>query len=541
MRPAIYNINPTEISYNVDTAMSYGEMPNEALIQKFEETPYLEDCEDVYENYARDTLKDQSPGPASLASDAVRKNYNSKGYLNLLHKGGRGEYNAPAHPEAFLELTEREPRGIATDPDFRKLKEQEEARMRFIRFSPDADHSISQGNWSESERFYKSRILTQKAIQPRLRVFTTSKDGRREGMRRDMYPHKSFVNKVQEDLTRFRPQDYTFTDYITDYALNPQRRSVFTSNMLTDRKLYNMFTTDHEFQVAKYGQDARKRKLTQSMKSRIGDVQTEDNVPTTCEDKSKAYKAIGLLMGAVVAQKHKADADQQYGIKEEGHGLDTQTRKMQALQKDLNQIMHAVKNDVDFKHSDNTQTRKNDTPQRQEHLARMVHYNHAKPAHHLFNVELMYKAVQPGADTTKLKHQIVSDDNSIKYEDLTIMGKRADKEIISGVKDTIMEVDGQSLTTQSYKTLTKKIKGAEYSSGEENKFLQKSEDTPDTRKFSNARYRVTDRDDVDPDTDKQFHENKYGERLMGSLGNDKYGAWRNATTSHVESGISDLN
>ena len=79
-------VNPTEIAYNIDIGGRSGEMPSEMLVAKFEETAYLNDGEDLYENYARGTLKDQSPDPITLEQNEKRRNYNSKGFLNVLHK-----------------------------------------------------------------------------------------------------------------------------------------------------------------------------------------------------------------------------------------------------------------------------------------------------------------------------------------------------------------------------------------------------------------------------------------------------------------------
>lgn len=517
-------IKPRAPQYIIDAAMPYGEMPDEALAAKFEETQYYNDSEDVYDNYARRNLKDMSPDPVTLESDLPRRNYDAMGRLNLRYYGGRGKENDPSHSEMFFELTEKEPRGIATDPDMRKMVQQQGARMRFKRFSADADNSISQGRWSESEAFYKSRVLPQQMMQPRMKIFTTSKDGRREGMRRDYYPHKSLVNKVEEDLSEFRPQSATFTDYITDYALNPQRRTVFLSNDITRRtRLYNSFLPDHEFQVARYGENPRKRRLTGKVGSHVGDVEyedytggaTEENILN--EDPSMAIKSAGILMGAIVKQRSQAQTDADYG-----KSADTQAnRKTAALQRDLTAVLHEVRQDAHFSASDNTLLVKTATPQERDHLARVQEANHIRPAHHQLNAEIMYKSVQPGADTESLKHEVIRDARDIPNREVfTLFGKNNSREI-SGSRDkreSYVEVDGKSLQPFNYKSVARVAKNPGKNGFHGEGFAQSSHNTQ-TRQNTHGNYRVTTARDIIANNGVHSLGNLSGERHIAPLGN----------------------
>lgn len=533
-----YPINPTEISYNIDIGQPFGEMPNEALVKKFESTADMDDGEDAYNNYFRSVAKDWSPDVATMESDLPRRNTSNMGTLNLRYYGGRGEYNNPQHSEMFLELTENEPRGIATDPDMRKLREQEQKRMRFKRMGADTDNSVAEGRPSEFEMWKKARQQVQKAIQPRAMIFSTSKDGRREGLRRDYYPHKSNVNKVEEDLNNFRPEGSTFMDFITDWALNPQRKTTLLSNkMIVNTRLYHEFTTDHEFAVAKYGEDSRRRRLTVGDKSRV-DSGASDQVRGV-EDPSKVFKHTGLLMGALVGQKHKAIKDGVVGTTEEGYGLGQQARKTQALQKDLIVAVDKIAHDGEFATSDGVQSRKTVGPRRAEHLAVAQATQHQKPAHLLLNAELMYKSVQPGADVTAIKHEIVTDDNAAKYEDTTLFGKSARTTVATGKRDSIMKVRGKSMKTQVYKTSGRKAKnpGVGMYNGED---LMAQSDPTQNRKTGNARYRVTSKDDIDPDTARQFMDNTSKERRLGAMG-QKSRARRYADTGHELEGVTGLN
>lgn len=525
-------VKPTEIHYNIDIGLPYGEIPNEALIKKFEETAGLRDSEDLYDDYVRGTIRDNSPDVASFESDQPRRNYNSMGYLNLLHYGGRGEQNSPSHREMFLELTEREPRGIATDPDFRRLADQQESRMRFKRFGPDTDNSVHEGRWSELESYYKARIAVQKAVQPRALIFSTAFDGRREGLRRETYPHVSFVNKVEEDINRFRPDSQAFVDYIADYALNPQRHVTKISNeIIRNSRHYNMFTTDHEFKVAYYGDNPRKQKLA-SFKSHVKDNDMGDfsTAAADTEDPTMLFKSAGLLMGAIVAQKHKSGGDQSGGTAETGSGLLGETgRKTAALKQNLNEVLKATQTGGSFGAQQSTVSGKNATPTARPLLMNTQDTQHSTPNHHLLNAEIMYKSVQPNAESSTLRYQIITDDNKpVRREELTIFGKSGPFAAKTGKRESIVEVEGKQMKTATYKQGSKSIKGPVKTKFNGEDFAQISDPTQ-TRQSNHAKYRTTDKKDVNIET-AQFYNNLSKDRHIAPMGKDKHALRRHADT-----------
>lgn len=529
--------NPTEISYQLDVAMPYGKMPNEALIAKFEETADLDDGEDAYDNYARHNLQDRSPDPITLEQDMPRKNYNAGGFLNVRYNGGRGTENSPAHPEMFLGLTEREPRGVALGPDMNKMVEQQNARMRFVRFSADADNSVSQGRWSESEAFHKARYLTHKSIKDRAKIFTTAKDGRREGLRREYYPHKSNVNKVQEDLSVFRPRGSTFSDYVADQGLNPQRKTAKLSDtIITNSNLYNQFTTDHEFKVARYGEDARRRKLTAGRDSRIDTVEREsyDDIPggerVEYEDVAKARKAAGILMGAIVTQKHNAVSDSaKTGIED----MNSESgRKTAILAHDLNVIMRNVQASSSWQKSDATINGKNAAPRQADHLARVQVQNHSKPAHMLHNIELMYRSVQPGANKEKIRRQVhVDDRKALRVEDQVASRRLGRTTAKTGRRDALMEVDGVAMSTPTFKSSRKTtdMRTQRVVAAATEGFGARG-DQSQRRRPGQQNHNNPTIDDHDVDATALGVTNAHEHRAF-YRGGDKYGAHRNSTLS----------
>jgi hypothetical protein len=541
-----YDVQPTQIQYNLDQAMDYGEMPDAALMAKFEETDDIEDGEDQYYDYAREVAKDFSPDAIGLESDEPRRNYNAKGFLNLRYDGGRGEFNNPRHPEMFLELTENEPRHGMVDPDFKRLREQERFRVeRYVRFDADADNSVHEGRWSEPGAFYRSRYAVQKALQPRLRIFSTSKDGRREGLRRDAYPHRSYVNKVEEDMERIGKGNTsdtsgTFAEYITDYALNPQRRTVIMSNeIIRNSRLYQQFTTDHDFAVAKYGQDARKSNLKSQTRSYLETADNTDNRGKlidggvdTNQEKARAYKAAGIIMGAMVDQRDKIQQDIAGGVASEGNTLDTQVRKHEALKKDLNSVLWEAKTTHEkenFANQSNSQRNGKMAPQRERvHLARAQDLSsHSKPAHQYINAEIMYKSVKGEIDTEAVRRKMVRDGSSVERSEEVIDARKRMKGGVNGAANssridaTRNHAESNNATAVVYKKGKNGVanKGTHFSRIGGEAFASESDNTA-IYKYNTRNYRTPQAKDVDVDA-SGFYDNHSKERHLGSMNIDK--------------------
>lgn len=434
--------NYRNISYTLDVGGPYGQMPHKMLIDKFEETD-LGETETIYENYARGTLMDRSPDPRSLECDQVQKNNDSKGFLNLRYTGTRSG-QSPSHPEIFLGLhgdDNFEPRGVATDPDYKELKKQQEYRQkRYYNFEAGGgnnDWHRTDGVRSEAREITDMQKV-YKLRKDRLKLFTTSKDGRREGMRRT-FKHTSDANKTLAQQT--------YGEHITHNALNAQRHTVIMSNKIIARsKLYNQFTSDHEFKVAKYGTDPR------SGVSRIGTrnmrTHTHNDGDFNEHNKTLTYQATGVIMGKIVNVAKKQSNDINYK-----EGYNTQTRKTEKMNNDLTKLLHLSKNERNFAKSDNILHMKTMTPKQIEHLKRSQFNDNKKSPHVTLNAELMYKSVKPGADVRKLQDSILSDTQAKQLrEERTVNGKTSGGVAKTGKNRANVVVNGKALKTPKYKT-----------------------------------------------------------------------------------------
>jgi len=504
-----YQGPPPDISYTIDIGLPYGKMPDEALVSKFEYTNEGDNIEYMYDEFSRETLKDRRPDTATFEYEEPRKSISNKGYLNTLHYGGRGEYNYPAHPEINTEITDREPRRTFTDPDYRELRMQEDARMRFVNFYPgNDDNSISSGSWRENQvRDAKKHMFN--LLKPRMRIFSTSEDGRREGMRRS-YEYKSNIDKVQYDKT--------YGDTILDWSLNPQRKTIVLSNeLIRNTRWYHRHTPDHEFTVAKYGENPRKMKLnisenkTQMYEGDIGKY-SED---VTCEDLTVAYKNIGILMGTLVSQKYKIKEDI-----DKKESTDAQIRKLSEMRSNIEKILFETVHDTEYYNSDETQSRKTSKPVKETHKSIINVRDNLKPANYYHEAMLMYKSLDPSNDVVSIKFKAIDDENKVDMRGEEYQARKTCRENMhSGMKDTVIEVDDKTLSIKSYKSSKTNPNEKKKNMLNPELFGNNSDNTQD-RKVSHTNYRITNTKDISQNL--EFPDNDMIDHYGGRIG--KYGS-----------------
>ena len=362
----------TPIAYDVTyRGVNYGDMPGSLLTSKFEETD-MGDEEDMHDNYVRKQATNWGPDTNQFEHEASRGGVTQRsGRLNLQYYGHRGTAYAEK-PELFLGFggpEDHDPRGVATDPDFKKLVGQHNARMRFQRFDKDMSDHIGSGNRSEAKVMLDQQT-SFKITRDRLKGFDRSIDGRREGLRR-LYSNKSDVTKqvfVQ-----------SYGEYIKDYALNPQRSAnVIVGQLIRDSREWRDFTADQDFAVAKYLSITRKSQQKWANKAKTTEVDSR----FADADPSKCYKTAGILMSQIVRAKRQKQDNVSNSDVEFGTTQETKVGKNVPVVKDLTAVVRHIVDNTLFGASQITQMGKNVTPQQREHLAREIVYNHVAPSHH---------------------------------------------------------------------------------------------------------------------------------------------------------------
>lgn len=496
-----------EIEYNLDQAMPYGDMPSSILMSKFEETD-IELDEESYKSYARGQMTDWGPDTNKFEHEEARGGVNrSSGKLQLQYYGHRGDADSVYRPEIFDGFggpEDHDPRGINTDPDMTKLRGQQDARMRFVRWDADGSDQVTGGGRSESQTMADQQTLIR-TVRDRMKVFDRQIDGRVEGISAK-YKHKSTIPK------QIVVQSYG--DKVPDYAENHQRRAnIICKQIVRDSRKYRADCTEHDFDVARYTQSGRRVK-THNTLNLVAESQGSAEAQFAASDDTKTFKAAGLLMANIVRGKRQActaAADMDFA-----KSGDTVTRKTAPFARDLNIILQSVSQDGEFKTSDRTMVGKVAAPQQLEHTARQVSYNHLSPAHHYLNAEILYKSVKPGCDLRRVKNLVVTDADTTE-SNTTTSGKTAKQKMISGARLQTSNDDDASDSTKTFnykKSLAANgDKRIRLTSGEDYKT---ESDVTLRRRPNHTNYRAESARDTERDS--KFRNNKYQNRHTGCMG-----------------------
>jgi hypothetical protein len=218
-------------------------MPESFYLRKMEQTCLYEDP-DLLNNHYRSTLKDLRPDAPFFESDQPRYNNYSEDRLNLRYHGKRVP-TEPYLPEGtFLDFQflEKDPRGIALEPDFSKYRTQQEYRGRYIKHGNDEDNSVPSSGWHPTHvvRDIKGQFYNMKE---RIKIFDESFDGRHNG--------GVYVNKLHTSGVCLQDNDERKPIMRDEMCYN---RANVINDLSNDTSTGWRRTTDHRFQVAKYGQ-----------------------------------------------------------------------------------------------------------------------------------------------------------------------------------------------------------------------------------------------------------------------------------------------
>lgn len=218
----------------------YGQIPYSVIRKKYEMTS-MDEPTDLTENFQRDILKDLSPDAPFFESDQIRRDNGSEERLSLRYTGHRsGE--VPDAPDLFLELTERDPRGTALDPNMRKLVDQSWSRAGYIKFYDDSDNSVTERE-KRPEQLIRQLRDSFEAIKARYKIFSTSKDG--------MMGAANYNFSQSGSQSMIEGQNAAYRD-VSEHARTPAQN--YTVMMSNNWPLGWDTTSDLEFKVAQYGQ-----------------------------------------------------------------------------------------------------------------------------------------------------------------------------------------------------------------------------------------------------------------------------------------------
>lgn len=238
--------NPTTINNYVHRggqSGQSGEIPISELLAKMEQTCMYEN-ENQLDDHNRRTLKDRTPEAPTMASDLTRRDRHSAEILSIRHNMSRTA-EEPFHPDLNLSFTERDTRGIASEPNMRLLALQGGYRTKYKDFVNDNLSDMqSTGGTRSNETIIKDFRSTVSGAKKRWNWFATSRDGRanRSNMSSFSTNKRSDASKVifNQPNLRVNEASQATRDAVTKI-----------SNALP---IGSRSTASHRFEIADYSQ-----------------------------------------------------------------------------------------------------------------------------------------------------------------------------------------------------------------------------------------------------------------------------------------------
>jgi hypothetical protein len=467
-----------EDNYTIDKGLRYGDMPSEMLMAKFDETNIDYDTYQPLEelnDHWRTNLRDMGPDPTTLESDQPRTDNQSKQFLNLRYHGDRAVSDVEVHhPELFLGFhgeEDREPRGGGRgtnplEPDMKELKKQFEARMRFIRFTPDSANFVTGGQRSEAKAMADNQTVFRQA-RHRLKIFDTEFDGRKNGLSMNgAQNQESLVNK-QISLS----DDYN--DMIKQAQLDRRNKTTILSNKLfRDTTEYHQNTTDHQFKVAQYGANPQRFRPYHPIESVIRDIATETELSGP-QLQTLQGKAANVLMGKIIQQRQQAVQD----IKN-GESVQNVVSKAKAQEKDLKSLLTTVSTDANSQDAIQNEHRgRTATPS--DEKSKLTTVNEEQTLNKSI-ATMMYKSVSEGADPVKVKSMINMDQSESKSLESTNSRGLAplDTSATGGRMVNSVDastVDGKSLSVGAFKSAVRQSLDSKVKDNNDQKYKESME------------------------------------------------------------------
>lgn len=214
----------------------YGTIPYSVLKQKFEATE-IDESPDQLDEFMRTTLRDVRPDDPFFESDQKREDVGSEEKLSLRFTGHRsGE--VPDRPDMFLELTEKDPRGTALDPNFSLARAHMESRGELIRFYPDDDLSVPETQKAPQVLMQQMRDVFY-SVKNRFKIFATSKDSV-AAARNFRHTGSTAVDSSESTAAKASIADAV-------------QRNNYTTQLSNQTPSGWDRVGDHEFRVAQYG------------------------------------------------------------------------------------------------------------------------------------------------------------------------------------------------------------------------------------------------------------------------------------------------
>lgn len=303
---------------------SYGGMPYEFLMEKFEET-HTDNTDYAYNDYMRSEITDWGSDKPFLESDESRRDSNlSNMKINSHYNGSRGKIDTPHHPDLFYGFMGNDPRGASLDPKF-DMRPHIGARTNIIvpTMGHNDDYHIAESPWT-----YQSISKGTKEIHKRqkqnLKIFSRQCVGQLSNNNFSLRDASGDIRgtviynsdeTLNGNVERFKSGDYLLAaDRMTDGMRG------FGAPLPNEQNPWKHSVGDTSLGVHKYGQNRGAGVVNQKMN--VGEViQRDQDFSESRKSRSANRQILGATMALAIKQRESLKQGKQemkYGQSYEG-------------------------------------------------------------------------------------------------------------------------------------------------------------------------------------------------------------------------------
>lgn len=462
-----YNLSSrreTSVAYDVDEnrTLPSGILPVEMLTAKFEITEgvdpmmYEDDGRqaafEAYDHHARGLLTDWTPDERIFEHEETRKSSTiaNAAHLNLRYEGHRGveEVDNPELFLGFLGGEDREMRGIATDPDMKKYRQQSEARSRFHRFTKDHQDTVTGGGRSEFQAMQDKQKVFRRTRQ-NLKIFSRTLDGRAAGeslvpnSTNETVKHVRTQNSRGEndkDLHGRRNVNNTLSHSSSSNQSGRLTRDTREYRSETDQASYNTINY-RDLMIQRGGVNPQQASATEdrsadrlSMNSLAssgadglnGSLYSGDAISDS--DNSAIFRTAAQAMKQIVNAQYNADAKQ----REFGAEATPSTRKTASMT-EAEHVLRRVIDNTKYATSDEARNGRNSSAVKYGdapiHLSKLTVEQHFTPPHILLNAEIIRKSAgAPKEDRAKINVSIITNHMAPEVAEGMVATRRGERQ-----------------------------------------------------------------------------------------------------------------
>lgn len=359
MRPNRNKLNTHNIRLSQRDAGGLGDMPDDFLLSKFEETN-LDFNENMINDYQRNILKDRRPDTTFFEHEKPRVNQYSQNFINARNMGTFYD-KAPQHPEmfyGFIGPEHRDQRMYETDPLMNKMADMTyqyngvpelKKKRGMYAFGSNSDGTVTGGNrneWKTAQDLRAANAWTKQS----LKVFSF---GRESIDPQPLLPKPYIPVALKTEINDKK-------GYVNQDELQEAKAYMLKYGRLAqDPYLYK----DTEFMksMSSKGWDVAHYTIESKMKTtQFGPTIPSDHDTKFCKSEDHLVRAMGIIMADAVKNRTNTD------VNIDGNSMDNLVTKSANINSDI--LANMMNTLVDLKYRQTSTVLTKSTPLKSGYL-----------------------------------------------------------------------------------------------------------------------------------------------------------------------------